>query len=166
MAKVYLGLGSNIDAQTHLRRALTALQETFGPLVRSPVYESEAVGFDGDNFLNMVVAVSTGFSVGDLYGILREIENSQGRDRSAPKFSGRTMDIDILLYDDLIGEVDGVVLPREEIVTNAFVLKPLCDLAPELMHPEKKRTMAQLWQRYDQSQQKLWSVPFSWHLVR
>ncbi len=166
MAKVYLGIGSNTDAPTYLRRALMALQQTFGPLSISPVYESEAVGFEGNNFLNLVVAINTNFSVGDLYGILREIENKNGRDREAPKFSGRTLDIDILLYDDLVGEVDGVLLPRDEILSNAFVLKPLCDMAPELMHPQQRRTMAQLWQRYDQSRQKLWCVPFSWHLVR
>lgn len=165
MAKVYLGLGSNTDAHMHLRRALTALQKTFGPLCVSPVYESEAVGFVGENFLNLVVAIQASYSVGELYTMLREIENKNGRDRSAPRFSGRTLDIDILLYDSLVGEVDGVLLPREEILTNAFVLKPLCDMAPELMHPGKKRTMAQLWQAYDQSQQKLWCVPFTWHLV-
>lgn len=161
MAKVYLGLGSNIDAQSHLCDALRALQKAYGPLAVSPVYESEAVGFAGDNFLNTVVMIEIDTPVGELYQQLRQIEDQFGRDRSAPKFSGRTMDIDILLYDDLVGVVDGVTLPREEILTNAFVLKPLCDMAPELMHPQRKRTMAQLWQQYDQSQQKLWSVPFA-----
>lgn len=162
MAVVYLGLGSNIDAREHLQQALKVLKRAFGELSLSPVYESEAVGFVGANFLNMVVMIRTQLPVGTLYEQLRDIENQFGRDRSAPKFSGRTLDIDILLYDDMVGEVDGVVLPREEILTNAFVLKPLCDMAPELMHPQRRRTMAQLWQQYDQSKQKLWSVPFSY----
>lgn len=166
MATVYLGLGSNIQAPTHLRRAITILDEVFQSISVSPVYESEAVGFKGDNFLNMVVSGKTKMSVGELYAFLRDIENQHGRDRSAPKFSGRTLDIDILLYDELVGEVDGVLLPREEIITNAFVLKPLCDLAPDLMHPGKNRTMAQLWQRYDQSQQKLWCIPFDLSFIR
>lgn len=160
MAVVYLGLGSNIEAREHLQQALKVLRRAYGDLSLSPVYESEAVGFVGDNFLNMVVMIHTELPVGVLYEQLRDIENQFGRDRSAPKFSGRTLDIDILLYDDVVGEVDGVILPREEILTNAFVLKPLCDMAPELMHPQRRRTMAQLWQQYDQSRQKLWSVPF------
>lgn len=166
MATVYLGLGSNTHAPIHLRRAIAILQEVFEFIAVSPVYESEAVGFEGDNFLNLVVAGETRMSVGELYEFLRDIENQEGRDRSAPKFSGRTLDIDILLYDDLVGEYEGVLLPREEIISNAFVLKPLCDLAPDLMHPGKKRTMAQLWQRYDQSQQKLWCIPFDLSFVK
>lgn len=158
MAKVYLGLGSNIDAPLHIGRALTALRCRFGTLQVSPVYESEAVGFDGDNFLNLVVAVDAQLSVGQLYEAMREIENDNGRDRHAPKFSGRTLDIDILLYDDYVGEVDGVVLPRDEIVKNAFVLKPLCDLAPDTVHPQYQKTFAQMWAEYDQNKQKLWQV--------
>lgn len=158
MAKVFLGLGSNIEAPLHIRRALTALKQQFGSLQVSPIYESEAVGFTGDNFLNLVVAVDTGLSVAKLHAALREIENINGRDRSAPKFSGRTLDIDILLYDDCVGDIDGVVLPRDEIIKNAFVLKPLCDLAPKLLHPQYKKTMTQMWSEYDQAKQKLWQI--------
>lgn len=158
MAKVYLGLGSNIDAPRHIHRALGALQQQFGELQVSPVYESESVGFSGDNFLNLVVAVDTALSVAELQAAMREIENDNGRDRSAPKFSGRTLDIDILLYDDCVGDIDGVSLPRDEILKNAFVLKPLCDLAPELLHPQQRKTMAQLWVQYDKNKQRLWQV--------
>lgn len=158
MAKVFLGLGSNIGAPLHIRRALAALEQQFGSLQVSPIYESEAVGFTGNNFLNLVVAINTDLSVAQLHAALRKIENANGRDRSAPKFSGRTLDIDILMYDDCVGDVGGVALPRDEIVKNAFVLKPLCDLAPELLHPQYKKSMAQMWEEYDKTKQKLWQV--------
>lgn len=158
MAKVYLGIGSNIDAPRHISRALAALKQCFGHVVASPIYESESVGFTGDNFLNLVVAVDTSLTVAQLHEAMRQIENAHGRDRTAPKFSGRTLDIDILLYDDCVGEIDGVSLPRDEIVKNAFVLKPLCDLAPQLCHPQTGKTVAQMWAGYDQNKQKLWRV--------
>lgn len=158
MAKVFLGLGSNIDAPLHIRRALAALEQQFGSLQVSPIYESEAVGFTGNNFLNLVVAINTDLSVAQLHAALRKIENANGRDRSAPKFSGRTLDIDILMYDDCVGDVGGVALPRDEIVKNAFVLKPLCDLAPELLHPQYKKSMVQMWDEYDKTKQRLWQV--------
>jgi 2-amino-4-hydroxy-6-hydroxymethyldihydropteridine diphosphokinase len=158
MAKVFLGVGSNIEAAQHIHRALVALEQRFGKLDVSPIYESEAIGFSGDNFLNLVVGISTSLTVGELYEALREIENNNGRDRSAPKFSGRTLDIDILLYDDLAGEIDGVVLPRDEIIKNAFVLRPLFDLAPDLIHPQYRKTITQMWGEYDHNKQKLWQV--------
>lgn len=158
MAKVFLGLGSNIDATRHIRDALSDLRIYFGGVQLSPVYESEAVGFAGDNFLNMVVVIDTNMDIGALHKALRDIENKHGRDRRTPKFSGRTLDIDILMYDSCVGDFSGVTLPRDEILKNAFVLKPLCDLAPDLMHPQKNKTIAQLWLEYDKSAQKLWQV--------
>lgn len=160
--KVYLGLGSNQRPDFHIRQALDALRQRFGALRVSPVYESAAVGFSGDNFLNLVVEVETALSVGELLQALRTIENQNGRNRSAPRFSGRTLDIDILLYGEAVGMVDGVKLPREEILENAFVLRPLADLAPDLVHPQVQVTMATLWQQYDKSRQRLWPAAFTW----
>lgn len=160
--KVYLGLGSNQRPDFHIRQALDALRQRFGALRVSPVYESAAVGFSGDNFLNLVVEVETALSVGELLQALRTIENQNGRNRSAPRFSGRTLDIDILLYGEAVGMVDGVKLPREEILENAFVLRPLADLAPDLVHPQVQVTMATLWQQYDKSRQSLWPAAFTW----
>ena len=160
--KVYLGLGSNQSPEFHIRQALDALYQRFENLRISPVYESAAVGFSGDNFLNLVVEVATELPVGELLQTLRTIENQNGRNRTAPRFSGRTLDIDILLYGDAVGVVDGVTLPRDEILENAFVLKPLADLAPDLMHPQAQMTMAMLWQQYDKSRQSLWPAAFIW----
>lgn len=161
MVKVYLGLGSNVDAAFHLQCGLDALQVHFGALQLAPVYESESVGFDGENFLNTVVQIETDYSVGALLAVLRDIENASGRDRSAPRFSARTLDIDILCYGGALGTIDGVHLPRDEIVKNAFVLRPMADLAPDWLHPGLHKTAGQLWAEY-QSDQRLWPVDFSW----
>lgn len=156
MADVFLGLGSNQNAPVMLENALNALAAQFGPLEKSPVYESEAVGFAGSNFLNMVVRVQTSLTVGELLAALRAIEDNHGRDRSQPKFASRTLDIDILTYDQCVGEVDGVLLPRDEVLKNAFVLRPLADSWPDALHPENGQSYAALWQAYDQHSQKLW----------
>ena len=158
MADVLLGLGSNQNAAVYIKAALRDLKNNFGELVLSPIYESEAVGFAGDNFLNMVAQIQTDLTVGELWRALREIEDAHGRDRAQPKFASRTLDIDILIYDNYVGVFEGVELPRDEILKNAFVLKPLADTWPTWVHPEVKQTYQQLWESYDQSSQKLWSV--------
>lgn len=161
MAKVYLSLGSNIEREYHIGAGLDALYKQFGDLTLSPVYESESVGFDGDAFYNLVVGLDTDVSVGELQQAVKKIEDDNDRSRSDPKFSSRTLDIDILLVDDLVGEVDGVHLPRDEIEKNAFVLLPLADIAGGELHPVLKVSYRAMWQRYDQSQ-KLWQIPFAW----
>ncbi|MBN8429286.1 2-amino-4-hydroxy-6-hydroxymethyldihydropteridine diphosphokinase [Microbulbifer salipaludis] len=162
MATVYLSLGSNIEREKHLSAGLDALVKAFGDLRISQVYESESVGFAGDDFYNLVAAIDTDLSVGALALHLRQIEDENGRQRSGPKFSARTLDIDILTYDELTGEVDGIQLPRDEILKNAFVLLPLSELAPDTLHPVVGKTYQQLWEAYDQSSQKLWPVEFDW----
>ncbi|WP_444899186.1 2-amino-4-hydroxy-6-hydroxymethyldihydropteridine diphosphokinase [Microbulbifer sp. SSSA003] len=162
MAQVYLSLGSNINRAQYIRAALDALAGQFGDLKVSQVFESEAVGFPGDNFYNLVVGLQTDLPVGQLALCLRGIEDANGRLRSGPKFSARTLDIDILTYDQLTGTIDGVKLPRGEIVKNAFVLQPLAEIAPEVLHPIEQKTYRQLWNEYDQASQKLWPVEFIW----
>jgi len=160
MPRVYLGLGSNIEREQHIRAALKALEDAFGLLLISPVYESESVGFAGSNFFNLVVGVDTDLPVGELSALLRGIEDANGRVRSGPKFAPRTLDIDILTYGNACGEIDGVQLPREEVLRNAFVLRPLADIAPNDRHPETVRTFLDHWEAYDQSRQKLWPIHF------
>lgn len=158
MAQVYVSIGSNIDKQKNIAGCLQSLADQFGALVLSPIYESEAVGFDGDNFYNLVARFETDLSVGQLNDALKAIEDEFGRERSGPKFSGRTLDIDILTYDDLVGEFDGVQLPRDEITKNAFVLLPLNDIAAEAVHPELQVTYGRLWFFFDKDSQNLWQV--------
>jgi len=161
MAQVYVSIGSNQDRTRYIRASLDALTEHFGQLQLSSVYESEAVGFDGDNFYNLVAGFRTDLPVGALSRLLKGIEDDNGRSRTGPKFSGRTLDIDILTYDDLIGYHDRVQLPRDEILKNAFVLLPLAEIAPEVRHPEVGQTYQALWQGYNRGQ-VLWSVDFEW----
>ena len=158
MAEVYVSIGSNIDKQKNIAGCLQSLAQQFGGLVLSPIYESEAVGFEGDNFYNLVAKFETDLTVGELNEALKKIEDEFGRERSGPKFSGRTLDIDILTYDDLVGEFDGVQLPRDEITKNAFVLLPLNDIAPNEVHPELQVTYGRLWFFFDKDSQNLWQV--------
>lgn len=145
MSTAYLGLGSNVDAERHIRIAIQALQAEFGELALSPVYRSEAVGFEGDDFLNLAARIETDKSPLELRDFLRALEQAHGRDRNTPKWSDRTLDIDILLYDDLIVYDDQLEIPRKEILKFAHVLKPLADLAPDRVHPVERRTIAEIW---------------------
>lgn len=157
MTEVLLSLGSNIDAPKNIAAGVNALREKFGEVELSPVYESEAVGFSGENFYNLVAAITTELTVGQLQDCLHQIEDNNGRVRGGERFSARTLDIDILTYGDVCGVVDGVKLPRNEILKNAFVLQPLQDLRPASLHPELLQSYQSLWQAYDKPQ-KLWQV--------
>lgn len=163
MALIYLSLGSNIDREHHIGAALDALANNFGDLDISTVYESVAVGFEGDSFYNLVVGIHSDLSVAEVAKTLKYIEDCNGRDRSAAKFGPRSLDIDILTVDTLAGEIDGVNLPRNEVLKNAFVLQPLAELAADMTHPLTKKTIGQHWQEFDKSSQKLWPVEFEWH---
>ncbi len=163
MTIVALSLGSNCDAKHYLVKALDALQQKFGELQISSVFESEAVGFTGSNFLNLAVVIDTSESLPDLVHYLKELEDQNGRSRQGPKFSGRTLDIDILTYGDLHGENSGIRLPRAEINENAYVLWPLAQVLGSQLHPASDKTYAQLWAEYDKSRQKLWPVNFNWN---
>lgn len=161
MARVYLSIGSNIDREHYITACLDALQAAYGELQISSIYESEAVGFEGDAFYNLVVGISTQLPVDTLYAELRAIEHQNHRRRDAEKFSSRTLDIDILTYDQMQADFAGGRLPRDEITRNAFVLWPLAELAAEEIHPSSGKTYGQLWRDYDR-QQHLWRVPFQW----
>ena len=162
MALIYLSLGSNVEAQRNIEAALDALADTFGELIISSVYESEAVGFEGDSFYNLVVGIHSAQAVGELSKILKAIEDLQGRDRTAPKFGARSLDIDILTVDDRVGVIDGVAIPRDEVLKNAFVLQPLAEIAPTTVHPQMGISFLQLWQDFDKNKQKLWPIEFIW----
>ena len=151
MGIAYLGLGSNVDAERHIRVAVRELIKAFSETEVSPIYRSQAVGFDGDDFINLVVRVKTALKPMELRQCLRKLEDANGRRRNTSKWSDRTLDIDILLYDDLVESNEKLVLPRAEILRFAHVLKPLADIAPELVHPVKGKPYGELWAESDWS---------------
>ncbi|MEM0514153.1 2-amino-4-hydroxy-6-hydroxymethyldihydropteridine diphosphokinase [Pseudoalteromonas sp. YIC-827] len=157
MARIYISLGSNINKRENLLNGLSALRQHFGVLQHSSVYESEAVGFNGSNFYNSVAGADTDMSLAQVCSLLKQIERDNGRTPDDKKFSPRTLDLDLLFYDDMICD-SPAQLPRDEITKNAFVLWPLFELAPELVHPVTQTTIATLWQNYDKSKQNLWKV--------
>ena len=142
---VYVSLGSNVQRDRNIRLAVKEMRTAFGNLRLSPVYESASVGFDGSDFLNLVAGFETDNEVHEVVQELRVIEDRLGRDRSPPRFSPRPIDLDILTYDGLIIDEPGIQIPREEILQNAFVLKPLCDIAPDGVHPLVKQDYQALW---------------------
>lgn len=162
MTPIFLGLGSNIDRQRHLLAALEALDGFLSDLRCSPVFESRAVGIRSDNFHNLVVSARTDLPLAELDRRLKSIEADNGR--YAPERKGLPLDIDVLLYGDLAGDFDGLVLPRAEILKNAFVLWPLALLASEVVHPVAGRTADELW-RDATIDQQLWPIAFQWRGV-
>lgn len=162
MTTLALSIGSNIDAESNIRAALEALSLEFENIRTSTTYESQAIGFDGDNFLNLVALVDTDKKLNDVAIILKRLEDELGRDRQQARLSGRTMDIDILLFGDESGICCGIELPRPEVTENAYVLQPLSELLPEVVHPATGMSYLKLWQDYDKSRQQLWAVETDW----
>jgi 2-amino-4-hydroxy-6-hydroxymethyldihydropteridine diphosphokinase len=162
MAQVFLGIGSNIERERYITAGLDALQGLFHQLVLSPVYDSPAIGFEGQPFLNLVAAVQTELPLLEMAAQLRHIEVEYGRPANATRFSPRHLDIDILTYDDVVGSFGSVTLPRDEILQHAFVLCPLAELAPDSVHPVLKQSYRSLWSAFDRADQPLRKVDFAW----
>lgn len=150
MTTVLLSLGSNLRPAYHLHAAVQALRGEFGELRVSPAYRTPAVGFDGPDFLNNGVLLQTGMALEPLDAWLHALEDAHGRDRSGPRFSDRTLDIDVIFYGDRIVEGPGHLrVPRPEL-RHAFVLKPLADIAPDFVDPVSGRALAELWRGHPQ----------------
>lgn len=145
MPCVYVSIGTNIDRERNVRYAVKALRKQFGTLAISPVYESAPVGFEGDDFYNLVVGLDTELSLRAVEQTLRQIENAHGRLRAGNKFGPRTLDIDVLLYGDVVDHTSTRDVPRREITQHAFVLKPLSKVAGDVKHPESDKTFDALW---------------------
>lgn len=162
MATIFISIGSNQDAARQIRFGVQRLDEMFSHLKLSTVYESEAVGFDGDNFLNLVAKAETQMTISQVEQVFKAIEKEAGRRRNGEKFSDRALDIDLLLYDDVVCK-QPIRLPRGEILYHAFVLQPLAEIEPERKHPVVQQSYRDLWQAFDKKdQQKLWAIDFDW----
>ena len=149
MAQVFVAAGSNVEPERHLGIATEELERVFGELRSSPWYRNRAVGFEGDDFINFVIGFETDLPVRDVIARLREIETLCGRPREAAKWAPRSMDLDILLYDDLVCEDAQFKLPRPDLLKRAYMLGPMADLAPEVRHPTAHATIRELWERFD-----------------
>lgn len=154
MPNGYISVGSNIGRDKNIPAGLRALEHQFGKLTVSSIYESEPVGFTGDSFYNLVVGFNSKSNVKEVAKQLRQIEWDNGRPGDSQKFSARTLDLDLILYDDLILDDGQLRIPRDEIERYAFVLEPLAEIAPTLKHPVSGASYAELWEKFDKANLK------------
>jgi 2-amino-4-hydroxy-6-hydroxymethyldihydropteridine diphosphokinase len=159
MARVFVSLGSNIDPEANLRIGVRELRRRFGNVEVSAVYRNAAVGFEGDDFLNLVAAFESDTSPLELCESIEGIHNLVGRVRDSGKWESRPLDIDLLLYNGLVRDEPPVRVPRSDVLEYSFVLRPLAELAPDLRHPITGRTMLDHWRTFDASQHPLELVP-------
>lgn len=151
MATVYVGLGSNVDPENNLHLGISELRRRYGELRVSAVYRSAAVGFDGPDFLNLVASFESDATPVAICEEIDAIHNLTGRDPDGGKWESRPLDIDLLLYNDLVMDERPVRVPREDILEYGFVLRPLAELAPDLVHPVTGKTVLEHWQAFDAS---------------
>jgi 2-amino-4-hydroxy-6-hydroxymethyldihydropteridine diphosphokinase len=147
MARVYISIGSNIEPLRYIRSSIITLREYYDKLILSSVYETEAVGFEGDNFYNLVVGFDTEMELDKVNRTLKQIENDNNRQRTSERFSARTLDLDLLLYDNFIF--------KDEILKYAFVIIPLAEIAPRSVHPITKQSYRYLAQVFDTTEQAI-----------
>lgn len=158
----YISIGSNIDREKHIPASIKALTGLFGKLGISSIYESEPVGFVGDAFYNLVVGFDSDLDIKEIIDQLRQIEIDNGRNRECKKFSARTLDLDLLLYGDLVLNEGRIQLPRDEIERYAFVLEPLAEIAGHLRHPVTQLRYSELWEQFDKSNLQQHRIAPSW----
>ena len=161
MSRVFVGIGTNINKEHNLRSCLKTLQQIFRNIIKSSVYQSAAVGFEGADFYNMVVSLETTLTPSSVNRVFFEIEKKHGRKRSKNQFVSRELDLDQLLYDDLIVDKKGVHLPHKDLNKHAYILKPMAEIAGDLVHPKIDIRFSELWRHFD-GQTRITRVPFVW----
>ena len=159
MPTVYVGAGSNVAPERNLARAVAELAREFSGTRFSPWYRNRAVGFEGEDFINLVAAFDTNLPLHGVLAKLHAIEAHCGRERHAPRWAPRSMDLDVLLYGDLVCDELGLKLPRPDLLKRAYMLGPLAALAPEIVHPIEQLTIGELWRRFDRAAHPLEPVP-------
>jgi 2-amino-4-hydroxy-6-hydroxymethyldihydropteridine diphosphokinase len=162
MAAVFFGLGSNESPEENLRLAISELRSRYGDLTLSPVYQSRAVGFEGADFLNLVVGLQSDDSPLEICTEIELIHNLTGRVRGSDKWESRTLDIDLLLYNDLVQDERPVHVPREDILQFSFVLRPLAEIVPDHVHPVTGKTFDEHWQAFDAESHPLKETSVVW----
>jgi 2-amino-4-hydroxy-6-hydroxymethyldihydropteridine diphosphokinase len=177
VTQVLVAAGSNVAPVDNLHRALDVLARHYPDLRCSRAYRNRAVGFDGDDFVNLVVAFDTDDDLCSVIERLHEAEAACGRARDAPRWAPRSMDLDILLYGSLVldereewrltpnrpnREEPGLTLPRPDLTRRAYMLGPAAELAPDFVHPLLGATLRELWRRFDQRLHPLHEVDLGW----
>ena len=162
MTRIFISVGSNIEREKYSRIAIDELVLLFDEVVISSIYESEAVGFSGPSYYNFVVGASTDLSLDMLVSTLKQLEFKHGRAVDAKKNAPRTLDLDLLLYDTLVTDTPAE-LPRKELLTRAFVLEPMAEIAADVVHPLTSETMQTHWQQFDAPEQVQHVVNFRWN---
>ncbi|HYX73248.1 MAG TPA: 2-amino-4-hydroxy-6-hydroxymethyldihydropteridine diphosphokinase [Steroidobacteraceae bacterium] len=159
MPEVFVGAGSNVAPERNLARAVLQLAQDFPGARFSPWYRNRAVGFAGEDFINLVAGFQTDAPLRTVLARLHAIEMLCGRERDAPRWAPRSMDLDVLLYGDLICDEPGLKLPRPDLLKRAYMLGPLAALAPEVVHPTEGLTIGELWERFDRWAHPLEPLP-------
>ena len=144
MADAYISIGSNISPKKNIEKCLQLLKKEFEVIAQSPCYETEPYGYEKQpNFINLAVGIKTGLKPHELLKKIQEIENKLGRKRIF-RFSPRTIDLDILLYNAEIIEEKDLVVPHKGLLERDFMLIPLLDIAPDVVHPIAKKKIKYL----------------------
>ena len=150
MSIVHLNVGSNQNRRSNIRLAIQSLKQNFSDIAFSSLFESPSERIKGNDFYNVGANIDTLKTSNEVVDILRDIENSLGRDRSLPKFSSRMIDLDLVLYGGIID--DSLNVPRKDILKYAFVLAPLAELNPEAIHPLEGTSYQNLWKTFQSKQ--------------
>ena len=162
MTQVLVAAGSNIEPVANLRRALDLLARQYPRLQCSRAYRNAAVGFEGEDFVNLVAGFDTDDDVQSVLARLHEAEAACGRARDAPKWAPRSMDLDILLFGDRVCDEPGLVLPRPDLARRAYMLGPMAELAPDFVHPTVGSTLRELWSAFDREAHPMQPVQLGW----
>lgn len=149
--RVFVAAGSNVEPERHLAQACAEIAHSWRDARFSRAYRNAAVGFDGPEFINLVVGFSTGQTLDAVITRLRAIETQCGRPRYAPKWASRTMDLDVLLFGDVVEKTTDYTLPRPDLLKRPYMLGPMAEIAPEVVHPTERRTIGELWETFDRA---------------
>ena len=154
LTTAYLSLGSNIEPRKNLANAVRSIQYEFQECKVSSVYQTPAQGFIGEDFLNLAIEIRTDMSLTDLLTFTDKLEQGAGRVRvRRGNFDSRTLDVDVVVYADLVGIYEGRLWPADDLADYGHVLKPLAEIAPTNREPLNGKTFDQLWCQFDKKDQ-------------